>query len=469
MRGDTFFLIQPCILTARRACRITTAMDKGTSNEREREACQIVKTLTKAGFVAYFAGGCVRDRFWGLEPGDIDIATSADSETVLRLFPGSKHVGKAFGVSLVTVERFATEVASFRIDGPYRDGRRPEWVRPAQSAAEDARRRDFTINGLFFDPLSGRILDTVDGISDLERHVLRAIGEAEARFEEDWLRLYRAVRFAARFGLRIEDRTGAAMRKLAPCVSGLAPERVREELDRILTGPRPHLGLRLLDEFGLLSPWLPEVSALHGVTQSPVYHPEGDAFEHTVKVLEHLEAPGPELAFAALLHDIGKALTRSPDGESNFARHTQVGAELVPVIGERLRFSRERTERVAALVGDHGRFKDFPVMRPSTRKRFLAMPHLRELLALHKADCLSGGRSLAIHDDIASLLDRKPESLALPAPLINGRDLLDCGVSPGPMLGRILEAVREKQLQGELENRESALDFARRFSDTSRQ
>ena len=425
----------------------------------EDHAHAIVERLREAGFKASYAGGCVRDRLLGVTPGDIDIATSASADQVLKLFPESKSVGRAFGVVLAKAGPSYIEVASFRVDGPYSDGRRPDWVRGG-TVEEDARRRDFTINGMYFDPLENRIIDFVGGRGDIQAKVVRAIGDPGKRFSEDFLRMFRAVRFAAGLGFEIEPGTCAAIKRLAPEAGRLASERVREELTRIFTGPAPGRGLMLLFQAGLLDYWLPEAAAMSGVAQSERFHPEGDVLTHTMRVLDALESPGAALAWAALLHDIGKPPTADGKG---FHRHHVNGEEMAGEICRRLRFSRSDTKRIAALVREHMRFLDFPDMKPSTRRRFVAVENFEEHLELHRADCMGSNGDLSIYEAVRDYMGREPEISELPPPLVTGKDLIGLGFEPGARFGELLGAVREAQLNGELASREEALDFIRRL------
>ncbi|RJO65924.1 MAG: CCA tRNA nucleotidyltransferase [Myxococcales bacterium] len=429
---------------------------KSFTTDAERHAYAVVLALQKAGYAAYFAGGAVRDRLLGLPPEDVDVATDCPPDQTARLFARTAAVGKAFGVTLVKHDDAPpTEVARFRTDGPYGDGRRPDWVRPA-TAEEDVQRRDFTINGLLYDPVADRLLDLVGGEADLRAGLVRAIGDAERRFAEDRLRLFRAVRFAARFDFRIEPTTWKALASHASDVAELAPERVREELTRLLAAPHAGRGLTLLRDAGLLDVWLPEVKAMDGVAQPPGYHPEGDVFTHTALLLDALDEPTPSLAWGALLHDVGKPPTAAvKDGQPTFPRHAAVGAQIADAVCRRLNFANDEREQVTALVSEHMRFLDYPEMRPSTRRRFLALPRFTEHLELHRADCLASHGQLDTYDAVRAELAQTPEP-ALPPPLIGGDDLIAWGYTPGPQFSVILDAARTRQLDGELLDADAA-------------
>ena len=433
----------------------------------------ICAVLRGAGHQAYLVGGCVRDLVLGHAPKDFDVATDATPDRVLELFPGSVTVGAAFGVIVVidpaprADESPATvEVATFRKDLGYSDGRRPDGVVYAKTAEEDVRRRDFTINGLLEDPRDGRVLDYVGGLPDLKAGIVRAIGDPAARFAEDKLRMLRAVRFAARFGYTIEPATFAAIRALAAEISVVSPERIRDELTHILTDGGVRRGFELLEETGLLEQVLPEIARMHGVRQPPEYHPEGDVWIHTLMLLEQLPAgASPALAWGALLHDVGKPPTftppRGPGDRIRFDRHVEVGVRLAEEIAERLRFSGDEKDRVLALVGQHMRFIDVRDMRASTLKRFVRQPHFDEHLALHRMDCLASHGKLDAYEFVTRFLQETPPEAVRPARLVTGDDLKSLGLPPGPAYRQIIEAVEEAQLEGRLTDRDGALRFAR--------
>ncbi|MBI5369194.1 MAG: CCA tRNA nucleotidyltransferase [Planctomycetes bacterium] len=432
----------------------------------ERAAAAVVRRLRAHGHEALFAGGCVRDRLLGVPPKDIDIATSATPRAVQALFRKTIPVGEQFGVVRVHVGRLEFEVATFRADGPYLDGRRPASVRFA-AAAEDAQRRDFTINGMFYDPASGEVLDLVGGRADLAARVVRAIGDPAARFGEDRLRLLRAVRFACQLGFSLDPATAAAARALAAEVRQVSAERVHAELTRMLTGPRPRRAVELLDELGLLAPLLPEVVALKGVEQPPQFHPEGDVWTHTLLVMENLRPePSPALALAALLHDIGKPPTfvRAPD-RIRFDLHAERGAEMARAICARLRCSGAEADRVVLLIENHLRFLALHDMRESTLKRLLREPWSEELLELFRADALGSLASAEDYEFCRRKLEgyrrEEAERSLRPARLISGHDLIALGYRPGPAFAGMLAAVEDAQLEGEVATREAALAWVR--------
>lgn len=436
------------------------------------EAMRVVERLRAAGHEAYFAGGCVRDLLLGHEPSDYDVTTSATPETVLDMFERTFAVGAKFGVVLVAPVdlEFVTEVATFRSDGAYSDGRRPDVVRYSQSAEEDVQRRDFTINGLLLDPmhsgiagdverLRGAVLDYVGGIRDLDAGVVRAIGRAELRFEEDQLRMLRAVRFAARFGFELEPATRNSICSLAAKLKGVSRERVRDELTKMLTEGRARRAFELLDDTGLLNEVLPEITRMKGVEQPPQFHPEGDVWTHTLLLLEQLE-PGcsATLAWGALLHDVGKPPTfrRAPD-RIRFDGHVDVGVTMAAEICRRLRFSNEETRQILALVENHMRFMDTERMKESTLKRFLRLPRFDEHLALHKMDCLAGSGFLEHWTFMRDKMQSLPEELVKPQPLITGDELIAAGYRPGPRFKEMLREVEDAQLEGRVATQADAM------------
>jgi poly(A) polymerase len=450
-----------------------TQADPGAAPARpsaaERAARRVAERLHAAGFVAYFAGGCVRDRLRGEQPSDFDVATDATAVQVQALFDRTVPVGAQFGVVLVVSEGHAVEVASFRTDAEYVDGRRPVAVHPA-SAEEDAQRRDFTINGMFLDPRSGAVLDFVGGRADLQAGIIRAIGDPVARLREDRLRMLRGIRLAAKLRFAIEPRTFEAIRAHAGEITGIAWERIGEEIVRILREGGARRGFELLEQSGLLAHVLPEVAALKGVEQSPDHHPEGDVFTHTLLLLEQLgwhsepggppsfTAPSEALALAALLHDIAKPDCAVRRGERiTFYGHCELGAERAVAICQRLKRSREVWERVEYLVRNHLRLVSAPVMRRSTLRRFLAEPGIDELLALARMDALAASKDLRHYEFCRAALASFSDEPLRPPPLLRGRDLLALGYPRGPLFGEILHAVEERQLDGELTTAEDAL------------
>jgi poly(A) polymerase len=476
-------------------------------------AVRIVETLRAAGYEAYLAGGCVRDLLLGREPADYDVATSATPEVVLEMFPRTFAVGAHFGVVLVAPEGedagFVTEVATFRSDLSYSDGRHPDGVRYTKTAEEDVKRRDFTINGLLLDPLKafprglkpsalvasdvraeartlqhenasdvrseartlqheneirGAVLDYVGGLADLDAGVVRAIGRAEQRFEEDHLRMLRGVRFAARFGFELEAETKRAIRSLASRIQAVSRERVRDELTKMLTEGRARRAFELLDETGLLNEVLPEVAQMKGVEQPPQFHPEGDVWVHTLMLLEQLE-PGCSmtLAWGALLHDVGKPPTfrRAPD-RIRFDRHVEVGVAMGAEICRRFRFSNEETRQVLALIENHMRFMDAQRMKESTLKRFFRLERFEEHLALHRMDCLAGSGYLEHWEFVRDRWQATPEEAVRPQPLITGRELIAAGYAPGARFREMLQAAEDAQLEGAVATAEEALQLVRK-------
>ena len=451
----------------------------------------IVKTLRQRGFQAYLVGGCVRDLLLGREPKDYDVATNATPAQVMTIFPETYAVGAQFGVVLVPVPEVprekdvasnvsienadrvdpnfsthahAVEVATFRSDIGYSDGRHPDEVRFSQDPREDVARRDFTINGMLLDLVSGEVLDFVGGRRDLEGGIVRAIGDPERRFAEDKLRMLRAVRFAARFEYAIEPGTFAAIQKLASEIGVVSRERVRDELTRMLTEGHARRAFLLLDESGLLREVLPEISEMKGVQQPPQFHPEGDVFVHTLLLLENLPQPCPPvLAWGALLHDVGKPPTfRVAPDRIRFDGHVEVGVKMAEEICQRLRFSGGDTEQVVALVDNHMRFGQATRMSESTLKKFLRMPDFDQHLALHRADSLASHGKLSTYEFVKEKLAVIPPEKMRPMPLVSGDDLIAAGHVPGPKFREILEAVEDAQLEGRLASKESALEFVRR-------
>ena len=421
-------------------------------------------------------GGCVRDLLLGRDPADYDVATSATPDRVMRIFPETYAVGAQFGVVLVPVkvlgeagESGHIEVATFRSDGAYLDGRHPDSVRYTTSVRHDVERRDFTINGLLLDPFSehpntphGEVLDYVEGLCDLERGIVRTIGQPELRFTEDTLRMLRAVRFAARFEYAFEAETASAIRNLAAQINQVSCERIRDELSKMLTEDHARRAFQLLDETGLLREALPEIARMKGVEQSPEYHPEGDVFVHTLLLLDGLPSGCPlTLAWGALLHDVGKPATfrRAPD-RIRFDGHVEIGARIAEDLLARLRFSNRDREQILALVENHMRFADVRKMKDSTFKRFVRLEDFEEHLALHRLDCLASHGKLDLLDYTRERLAAIPAGEVRPAPLINGHDLIAAGYRPGPRFAEILAAVEDAQLEGTIANRDEAMGFA---------
>jgi poly(A) polymerase len=448
-----------------------------------QHAEEIVRTLRQHGHQAYFAGGCVRDILLNREPADYDVATDATPQRVMQVFPQTYAVGEQFGVVLVppaeddeaTIARQserskqAVEVATFRADVGYSDGRHPDEVRFTKDPQEDAQRRDFTINGMMLDPATNEILDFVGGQDDLKKGIIRAIGDPNRRFEEDKLRMLRAVRFAARFNYQIDPATLNAIQNLAPKIHQVSAERMREELTKMLTEGQARRAFELLDQTKLLREVLPEVAAMKGVAQPPQYHPEGDVFIHTLLLLEQLHPDSNSntisktLAWGALLHDVGKPPTfRIAPDRIRFDGHVDVGVKMAAEILRRLRFSNHETDQILALVDNHMRFGDVQRMKQSTLKKFLRLPAFDEHLELHRIDCLSSHGQLSTYEYAQQQLHSMPPEAIRPAPLITGRDLIEAGYKPGPRFKEVLGAVEDAQLEGRLLSREEAMEFVQR-------
>jgi poly(A) polymerase len=426
------------------------------------KAISIVRRLRQEGYEAYLAGGCVRDMLLKKLPQDYDITTNAKPEDIRRVFPKTIPVGEQFGVILVLEDDEPFEVASFRHDGPYLDGRRPSHVRYG-SLEEDVFRRDFTINGMVYDPVEDRVIDLVEGQKDLERRSIRAIGNAHQRFEEDRLRMIRAVRFAASLKFEIDPSTFVAVKQLAATITQISWERIGEEVTRILTEGGARRGFELLDETGLLAVLLPEVAVMKGTEQSPDYHPEGDVFAHTMLLLSHLDEPSETLAYGCLLHDIAKPVCIRQDADRiTFYGHTEKGAEMAEEILKRLKRARAVSERVSYLVRNHLRHVQAPQMRLSTLKRFLREDGIEELLELARIDALSSNGDLQYYRFCKERLGELKDEEIRPAPLVRGDDLIALGLTPGPIFADILRQVEDAQLGGELTSREAALEWIQR-------
>jgi poly(A) polymerase len=430
--------------------------------DTESLAIEIIKVLQRSGHIAFLVGGCVRDRLLGRKPKDFDVSTSARPDQIANLFPGSRLVGEQFGVVLVDLGGAGAkvEVATFRSEGAYSDGRHPDSVTFETDPAADVRRRDFTINGLLEDPLSGRILDYVGGQDDLTGGVLRAIGDPATRFREDHLRLFRAARLAARLNFAIDADTLSAMRACATDIQHTAAERVRDELIRILTEGAPRRGLELLDEGQLLEQVLPELKACQGVEQPPEFHPEGDVYTHTLLMLELLEQPSVTLAMGVMLHDIGKPSTFSRAERIRFDGHVEAGVEIARKILLRLRFSNGESAQILSLIENHMRFSHVHLMKQSTLKRFLRLDRFSEHLELHRVDCLSSHGSLDNCRYAKEQFEALDQEQLRPARLITGADLIERGFVPGPAFGVVLLEIETAQLEGTISTREQALEFS---------
>ena len=427
-------------------------------------ANSICDTLRGNGNQALLVGGCVRDLLLGLEPADYDVTTDATPEQVVRLFPESIAVGAQFGVILIPRDGLKVEVATFRSDVGYSDGRHPDRVVYSKTPQEDVQRRDFTINGLVMRHDTGEVLDFVDGQADLEAKIIRAIGEPDRRFAEDKLRMMRAVRFAARFGFEIEAATFRAIRRHVGEIHQVSPERLREELTKLLTEGAARRAFELLDETWLLQQVLPEVGAMKGVEQPPQYHPEGDVWIHTLMMLEGLPAgTAPSLAWGVLLHDVGKPPTFQSAAETGdrirFNNHVEVGVRMAEAICKRLRFSNEDTGQILALVDNHMKFAAVEEMRTSTLKKFVRLPHFEEHLALHRLDCLSSHRHLDSYEFVRRFLEVTPPEQVRPERLLTGDDLQAMGFRPGPLFAQILRALEDGQLEARISTRQEAEEY----------
>lgn len=449
--------------------------NQGRSQVAEQAAARVVTRLRSEGFEAFFVGGCVRDLLLGREPSDFDVATDARPDAVMRIFPRTFAVGAHFGVVLVADEwdgvELVTEVATFRSDGAYSDGRRPDSVRFSDSAEEDVIRRDFTINGMLLDPqrlaetgdVARAVTDFVGGRADLEAGMVRAIGDPHVRFEEDKLRMLRAVRFAARFGFALEEKTAAAIRAIAPKIVQVSRERVRDELTRMLTEGHARRAFELLDETGLLVQVLPEIDRMHGVAQPPEYHPEGDVFVHTMMLLEQLpEGVSTTLAWGALLHDVGKPATFTPapadgSGRIRFNGHVEVGVKIAEEICRRLRFSNDDAAQIGLLVENHMRFGDVQKMKVSTLKRFFRLKDFPEHLALHKMDASASFGDLTLWNYAKEKYEALSHEEVRPEPLVTGRDLIAAGLKPGPAFRELLAIAEDAQLEGRVRTKDEAM------------
>ncbi len=461
----------------------------------------IIRTLREHGHQSYLVGGCVRDLLLGRDPADYDVTTDATPKEVMRIFPQTYAVGAQFGVVLIPLPKTssgssqenkpvisseaetsqsevsaqsrdlassnskanAVEVATFRSDIGYSDGRHPDQVRFSKSPQEDVQRRDFTINGLLLDPISNQVLDYVGGRRDLDAKIIRTIGDPAQRFAEDKLRMLRAVRFAARFNYAIEPETLSAIQQLAPQIHQVSRERVRDELTKMLTEGHARPAFLLLAQSGLLKEVLPEIEKMKGVEQPPQFHPEGDVFIHTLLLLEKLPHPcPPTLAWGALLHDVGKPPTfRVAPDRIRFDGHVEVGVKMAEEICRRLRFSNDDTEQILALVNNHMRFASVQQMKDSTFKKFVRMPRFDEHLALHRIDCLSSHGDLTLYDFTREKIAAMPPDSVRPAPLLTGADLIAAGYTPGPRFKEILTAVEDAQLENRLHTSQEAMDFVR--------
>lgn len=439
-----------------------------TAASSERLAIQIIHKLREHGHQAYLVGGCVRDRLLQVTPKDYDVSTDAIPEQLCKYFPRAETVGAHFGVVLVRGQQGQhVEVATFRSEGVYTDGRRPDQVHFEANPALDAQRRDFTVNGLMEDPLSGEVLDYVGGQTDLKKGVIRAIGDPPRRFEEDHLRMLRAVRFAARLRFAIEPDTLKAIQLLAARIVTISAERIRDELIRILTEGSACRGLELLDETHLLQHILPDVKAFQGVQQPPEFHPEGDVWTHVLLMLENMKEPSTTLALAVLLHDVGKPPTFRVADRIRFDGHAEVGAAMTKHILAQLKFPNSENDQVTSLVANHMKFKDVRQMRTSTLKRFLRLPNFEEHLELHRLDCLASHGRTDAYNFVREKREEFSQEELRPPRLLTGRDLIKAGYQPGPQFARVLEHVESAQLEGEIHTHEEAIRLAHEFLEAN--
>jgi len=421
-------------------------------------AVNICNQLHEAGFEAVLAGGCVRDILLGRVPKDYDIATSAVPKEVQRVFPDSEAIGAAFGVILVKIPQGAYEIATFRKDGDYMDGRHPETV-TFTSIEEDAHRRDFTVNALFFDPKTNDVIDYVGGLKDLDLRILRCVGNPDERFREDYLRLLRAIRFSSQLDFKVAKETMDSICLNGNLIAKVSPERIRTEMERLLCNDRRETGLSLLHTSGLLAEIFPELSAMVGCEQPPEFHPEGDVWVHTLLVMKQLESPSFPLAMGTLLHDVGKPPTQTFEDRIRFNQHEKVGAEIANAICRRLRCSNEDTEHITWLVNQHMRVAHIPEMRDSKRKRLVREEGFSDLMELFRADCLGSIGTLTNYDWIMDYKESIPEEVIRPPALVTGNHLIEMGYKPGPLFKEILTAIEDAQLENEIHTYDEAVTW----------
>ncbi len=424
-------------------------------------AKELVSELIGSGHKAFCVGGCARDTIIGIEPKEYDITTSATPEEVSEIFPHTVPIGVSFGVVLVITGKYQFEVATFRKDQSYSDGRHPDNVIYSTDEQEDVLRRDFTINGMLYDPISEEVIDYVGGIDDIESKIVKTIGDPYERFNEDKLRMMRAIRFSSRYNFELDSDTFQAIEKLAPDITQVSSERIRDEILKIITQKNPGQGIIMLSESGLLKYILPDVEIMRGVEQPPEFHPEGDVFVHTCLVLEKLfenqeGLVSPELAIGALLHDVGKPPTFSVSDRIRFNGHDRLGADMSKRICKELKFSNKQIEVIYALIKEHLKFKDVFKMKKSTLKRFIGMPHFEEHMALHLADCQASHGMTKAYDFIMEKFDEFEDEEIKPTPLLSGKELIEMGYKPGPLFTEILNFVEEAQLEGNIKSPDEA-------------
>lgn len=427
-------------------------------------ASAVVKTLQDSGHKAFLVGGCVREALLNIPPKEFDLTTSATPDQVQKIFKRTIPIGESFGVVLVLEGDYQFEVATFRKERDYKDGRHPSKVEYKDSEEDDVIRRDFTINGMLYDPITQKLYDYVGGEKDLKLGVIRTIGNPQDRFEEDKLRMIRAVRFAARFDFEIEDQTLETIKKLSNKIEEVSAERIKDEIIKIITQKNPGNGIKLLVESQLLKYVLPDIYKTIGVPQPPQFHPEGDVFIHTCLVLDKLHEItngdySPELAMGTLLHDVGKPPTFEDADRIRFNGHDRVGASMAKKICRELRFSNKQIERIVSLIKEHLRFKDALKMREGTLKKFISLPYFEEHLTLHLADCLGSHGIIEVYEFIKKKLDEFKNIEIRPKPLLNGHDLIKLGYNPGPIFSEILNSVEEQQLEGLIKSKNEAIGF----------
>lgn len=443
-------------------CCVLTTVPLNVAHLAVPGALEIVSRLKAAGFISYWAGGCVRDLIMGRTAKDYDIATNAVPDKVLELFPNAVEVGKSFGVVRVPVAGQWYEVATFRKDAEYRDGRHPSSI-TFSDPATDVQRRDFTVNALFYDPVEQQVLDYVEGRKDIAQGVIRAVGVPADRFREDHLRMLRAARFAATLGFSIEPATANAIRATAARITVISSERIRDELNRLLVESRQAgEAIALLNDLGLLQMILPEIAAMQGVEQPPEYHPEGDVYQHTLIMLNQMQTDDYRLAWAVLLHDVGKPPTAQfKEGRWRFECHAKVGAEAAQVILERLKFSNDDREAITFMVGNHMRFIDVKNMRRATLRRLVGAPTFLSEMELHRLDCSSSHGDLENHDYLMEFRRQMDSEPVLPEPWVNGRDIIALGIPEGPEVGVWRKKAYDAQLEGIVADREALLEWLR--------
>ncbi len=435
--------------------------EKTKNSEIYINAVKIIEILSDAGFESYIVGGAVRDLLIEKNPKEYDICTSATPNEINKIFKNSKLVGQSFGVSIVLQDKYAFEIATFREDFDYLDGRHPDKVKYTKNVEHDVKRRDFTVNGLLFDPIANKIIDYCDGLLDLKNKIIRTIGDPFERFSEDYLRILRAIRFSNQLNFEIEKKTAIAMDELSHKVVNISIERVRDEISKILLSLSPAKGIRLLDKYHILNTFIPEILEMKNIQQPPDFHPEGDVFVHTCLVLDKLSESTSEnsieVVYGALFHDIGKPDTYDKTDRIRFNRHEYIGANKTEKICKRLKFSNKQTELIVSLVKEHMKFGNIKNMKKSTFKKFVSMENFNDHLKLHKADCLGSHGDLSLYDFTLQKLDQLNNEPILPKPLLNGNDLIDLGIKPGPIYKSILSKIFDDQLEGNIKSRDEAL------------